>query len=277
MIGARVGARIGARVGTAIGTGADPIAGGGANPMAGVTQDAASGKYFPATLTEWQTTLSVAGASGDPSAAHLMQDAAGPIADALGTLTLTVTGAPTFQAAVTGYTRKKISNGVGDGNTMRLDTANAALPDISTTSFLALVVADMPTAAPGATRNMIEMGTNATRAACEFFVTGGTNLARSVANTQAGAADPKSAVHLMWLQVDRTNSTVKVFTDQEVVTVTFGGTMAGKNYSLFAVSGGQAAASMGYLYDTLFYGAAAEKTQAQIKAISQTLGWTIPW
>jgi hypothetical protein len=205
-----------------------------------------------------------------------MQDASGPVVDTLGGLSLTVGGTPLFQQSATNHTRKAIRSSA-DGNTASLASTDTALPDIASSSCFAWAVIDMPTAAPAAARNLIELGTNATRAACQY-TTASKVQAVSVANTANGTAVPTSRVMPIALKVDRAGSAVKVYTDQEVLTPTFDGAMAGKRFNLLAVPTGQASALCGYLYAARWDGANAEAfTDAETKKLFQAHGSTVLW
>jgi hypothetical protein len=243
--------------------------------MAGVTQDATSLKFVPANATEWTTTMAAAGiGSGNPSALYLYQEASGNLADSIGSFTLTAAGSPSYQQAVTGWTRKKIS--LTDGLTGNFSSTSASLPDIGSGSLLTIAYCDMPTAGGAALRNFIEYGTNATRCALEW-TTGAKIEGRSAGNFLNGTSNPTSAVRPLVLKCDRTNSVVTAYSDQEKVTPTFGGTMAGQRLDFFAVPTGQASAGCGFLYAATFFNAAAVLTDAQVKTLLTVLGWTIAW
>jgi len=267
-IGLRIGPRIGLAPGIRIGSGVS-----GVDPMAGVARDTASGKYFPATAAQWNTTFTAAGVpvtfAGN---IWLFQDAAGNAVDATGALNLTVTGVPNYQQAVTGYTRKKIANPT-DGGTIRFTATGT---DIATNSNLLFGVYDMNTANAGGTRSLLELGTNATRAALEINNTP-VMVGRSVASIATDATDFKNAVRPLMLQVDRTNNLVRGLSDLAIMRPAFDATMAGTLIDVWSVSGGNTSPIVGALYITRLTGAAAEMTDAQKKSVLQRLGWTIPW
>lgn len=272
MIGARIGARIGTVFGARIGVGVDEL-GPGVDPMAGVTRDATSGIYIPQTAGEWTTTLTAAGiASGGPAALWKFQDASGNPADSIGSFTLTATGTPSYQQAVAGWTSLSIT--FPDGATGALTTTAAGLPDISTTSILVLVYVRMPATAPAGTRNVVTVGTvAATRTAAEILNTP-TLRAFTNANTAVGS-NPVGAVRPVVVQVNRTGSITAVYTDQDKLLPTFSAGTTGKA----VVFGGSsnASAAQGYVYATMFSGAAADLSAGQVKTLLQILGWAIPW
>jgi len=278
MIGPRVGLRAGPKAGPAAGPGADEIGSSGTDPMAGVTRDATSSIYCPATLAEWATTRSAAGVpAGAALAIWGFQESATPVADASGNgITLTVSGSPTFQAVVSGWTRLAIT--YADAATGSILSGNAALPDISTTSFLVIGYIKFPAAAPAAARNLLEVGTaGANRGAAEAL---NTSVARAISagNTANGASNPfTGAVRPVVVRVNRTASTFAAMTDQDKMAPTFGAAMTGKAVNFNAVAAGNTSIAGGELYGAAFSGAAAELTDAQVKAVLQTLGWSIAW
>lgn len=244
------------------------------NVLAGVTRDAASGKYFPASGSEWNTVFAAAGL-GVTFAGNiwLCQEASGNLADSSGAgLTLVAAGTPSYQQAVTGYTRLKVSNPT-DGAGARFTATGT---DIATNSNALFGVFDMPTANPAGARSMLELGTVGTRAALEINNTP-LLIGRSGANTATDATDFKNAVRPLVLDVNRTGNSVLALSDQAKLTPTFDGTMAGTLIDLWSVATGNQAAICGTLYLTRFTGTAAELTAAQWKTLLQTLGWSIPW
>lgn len=240
--------------------------------MVGVTKDATSGIFVPASLSEWSQTLQVAGiGSGAPSLGWGCQDAAGPLAEFLGggTVTLAATGAVTFQQTVTGWSRKAV--GLQDAATEKFSSTAAALPDISTTSALLLVYMDV-LATPAAVRVLSALGT--TNAKMDVTTVPQPRTDSNV-NTATGTGGfPTSPIPLV-LKVDRTNTVVRGYTLADKMAPTFDATMTGKSLTLGGLAAN--AASSQYLYAVLFTGAAAELTDAQIKTLLQTLGWTITW
>src|SRR5262245_47294003 len=78
--------------------------------LSAVSRDATSNILVPANAAEWAQVLASAGiSSGGPSALWLFQEASGNPADSVGSFTLTASGTPTYQAAVSGWTRKAIT------------------------------------------------------------------------------------------------------------------------------------------------------------------------
>lgn len=250
------------------------VAEGGGDPMAGVTQDATSGIYVPASDAEWTTTMSAAGlATGNPSALWLCQEAAGNLADSIGAFTLTAGGTPNYRQAIAGWTRLGLvlDAGSADG----FSSASASLPDLSTTSQLIVAYVRRPGAAPGANQSLIALGAAGTRATVVINTTPRL-VAASGANSATGTvAAADSAVSPLAIKHNKTGTEADVYTEAEKISPALSASVAGKQV-LFG-NAGALSAGFGLLYAASFHGAAAELTDAQIKTLLQTLGWTVAW
>lgn len=274
MIGARVGVKVGARVGAAAGVSLDQIAVAAASAW---STDATSGKGVPANATEWEAALTSAGlspATFAPSALWLLQEASGNAADSIGSFTLTASGTLGYQQAVAGWTRKAITS--TDGVAGSLTSTSLSLPDILTTSHLVIAYVKTPAAAPGSARNLICLGATATRVDAALTPTTGRLRARSIANQADGTtALCDDTVHPIVIRVNRTSSEVDGASNADKVSPTLDVLSAGQGVRLG--TGQLQASSSGYLYAVSFHGAAAQMTDAQIKTLLQTLGWTVGW
>lgn len=271
MIGLRVGVVAGYRVGVAPGVSEDqlspPSAGGG---IPGVTRDGASLIYAPANTTEWTTLMAVAAlATGNPASTWACQEASGNLADAIGGITLTQTGAGhLYQQAVAGWTRKAVQCVDATVGQKWLNTTTA--PNAGTTDVLLLAYVSVPVASPAATRDVCG---HAAAADCRFNTTG---KLRAIFGASADlTADPRGRVMPVLVKVDNTNTISAIYTDQEK----FIGTYTTPASASMVYLGGQTAtaSAAAYLYAAEFTGAAARLTDAQVKTLLQTLGWTIPW
>lgn len=241
-----------------------------------VTRDATSGKRVPASTAEWTRVMARAGlASGNPSALWLFQEVSGNPADSIGAFALTAGGtAASYQQAVAGWTRLGIS--VADGATSALTTTNASLPDTASASHLVLAYVKMPAAGSGTARNVVCLGATATRTAAEISVTTGKLRARSQGNTaDSVASHSDGAVRPIVIRTNRTASEADAMSELEKMSPTFDAITAGKGVRFGAAS--LNAAAVTYLYAVSFHAAAAELTDAQIKTLLQTLGWTVAW
>ena len=240
----------------------------GGDPLSSVSRDATSGIYCPATLGEWTTVMSAAGiASGNPSIINLLQDASGNPTDASGNgFALTASGTPVdYQQAVSGWSRFAITG--SDGGTGVLDNTSASLPDPTAASLMMLTYA-ITTATPAAIRNYQVWGTGTITTTRINTTPRFQGL--SGASTTTGTAAITGPVRPIVMQFDRTNNVVRCATDLEILTPAIAAT-AGKRHRIsLDVTGG-------YLYNATFFNAAAEMSQANIKTLLQTLGWTIAW
>ncbi len=243
--------------------------------MATVTRDATSLIYTPANAAEWTTTLAVAGIStGNPSLLWLLQEASGDAADSIGTFTGTSAGAFGYQQAVTGWTRKGVTFTGGQAHTIR--STAAGLPDILTASMLVLAIAATP--ANTGLRTYLQMGTVFAADATLQVEAGGTNqLVADVGSVVTGTtALADGAVHPIALKVDRTGSVSAAYTDEEKLAPTVGGSgktllIGGDNSQTYT------AATATWMYVVAFFNGAAEISDANVKVLLQTLGWTVAW
>lgn len=241
--------------------------------IAGVSRDAASQKYVPATAAEWTTFMSAIGlATGNPSFLWLCQEAAGNLAETIsGVASLTAANAPSYQQAVAGWTRLSVS--CGDGTAKGFSSVDASLPDISVTSALLLAYASIDSI-PAATHGITGLGAVTTSEARALA----TNIASAHdgANNANGATDVGTGIIRPWaLKHNVTGSASALYTDQDKVVPTFGGTATGKKTALMSTLVTTAPTHINYVVE--FVGSAAELSDAQVKTLLQGLGWTIPW
>lgn len=243
----------------------------GGDAMNGVTRDATSNVYLPATLGEWATARSAASlAAGAVTSIWKMQDASGGAADVTGTNNLTEFGTVSYRAAVTGWTAKALA--IADGVAgAEFASTDASLPNIAATSVLLLAYVALPTA-PGGTRTLIGLGSSSyeirvsTTPAFTIFAGG---------NSAAGASNLGASVRPHVLRHNLTAGTAMYCTDQEKVAPTFDAAVTGKRVDFGGFNA--AAANVQYVYAAMFTGAAAELSDAQVKALLQALGWSVAW
>lgn len=238
-----------------------------------VSKDATSGIRCPAGSAEWTSLMTIAGvATGNPGSLWLDQEASGASADSIGAVTCTMDVAlPAYRSAVTGWSRLALRN--SDGTSLQRWFNNSTAPNPRTTSTLQFSYIEFPAAAPALQRGiMAKGGAGAQDVRLDTtgkiaFVDGATTLSTGVIS---------NAVHPVLFLTNITNSTSKLFLDTEKITGTFVLPANGSIVGFGALSTATAAACA-YLYSGEFSGAAAELTDAQVKTLMQTLGWTIPW
>lgn len=236
--------------------------------------DATRGVGLPTTLAHWNAVLAAAGdASGAPFSAWGMQDASGNLVDAIGTAPLAFTGGGNlYQQSQSGWSQKFVT--LTDGTAGRWQSTDSSIADIATTSLLLMLYVNV-TATPAGTRSVCELGTTTDARIREnttprAIASSGTNLGTAATNNNTGA------VRIQWLQVNRTGTAVAAYNDQEIIPApTFASGMTGVRLVVGGNNSSPCAAAYGL--GAAWKAASAEKAKATIKAISQTLGWTIPW
>lgn len=266
MIGPRCGAVCRAVVGVRVGVGVDEL---GGDALAGVTKDATSGIYCPASAAEWTQVLSAAGiGSGGPSFLWLLQETSGSPADQIGGATLTVAGSPTYSSPVTGWSRKAIQ--FTDGATSSLSSTASPMVGAGSTSALIIAYVKFNAAETGG-RNILGWG-GSTHDVLQYISGSRVQLGTSVSS--AGSYNYNdAAVHPMVFRNDVTHSTVSFYSDKEKVPGTYQA-CAGTGLWL---AGDTLAGPVSLPYAACFTGAAAQLSDAQIKTLLQTLAWAPSW
>lgn len=236
------------------------------------SRDATSNKGVPANAAEWTALLASAGVStGNPSIVWGMQVASGNLTDSIGSFTGTAAGTGiTYSSAVPGWTRVGITT--TEAATGVFTNTDSGLPDLSTTSILVLSYCKI-NSAPGTFRNIHGAGTSPNLMG---FVKSGPELqvfANASGSTLSGV-DPTGQVRPFVLQHNITSSSQGWYTDQEKLNNIFSA-VTGK--SVQVCGGANGAADATNLYTAVFFGAAAEMSQSQIKAVLVALGWSPPW
>lgn len=263
-VGLTTGIQAGIRTGIKTGITGGIFVGGG--PAA--DQDATSGKYVPSSVAQWAAIGAAA-----PVSIHLCQESSGNLADSVGSLILTPLGSPTYQQAVSGWTRKAV--GLTQVSNQRFGAAAAIGPDPSATSTLWLVYAAI-TATPGGNRDLF--GINLTGANnCKAQATA-TPRMRTLINAAptTGTADPTATgLQPMLLKHDRTAGVATLYTGQEKLAGTYSASVV-DGIKGFGTSGGTTAPAL-IAYSAVWSGASAEVSDAQAKTLLQTLGWSIGW
>lgn len=206
--------------------------------------DATSNWSFPANATEWgnfrthkAALISVIG--NNPDALHLMQDASGNPADAIGSFPLTAAGTGlTYANAVAGHSRKAINFLTGD--TGVLSSSSASLPDMASDDITGIIIALVTT--PAATRALMSVGTTLGKltinSAGKMIVTSNANTATS-ANAETGSVRMFCLNQIASLE---TSGTTDLDTTQPIT-----GTLAGKNITI-GTAGGLLSPTMQVLY-----------------------------
>jgi PKD repeat protein len=237
------------------------------------TVDAKSGRAVPATSGEVAALFAAAGLGFSPTSAYLPgTPTATPIADIVGAFPLTVAGATVeFQSTVPNWNTKALRtiNNVTDG----ASTTDAALPDVLTTSCLAIVQAAIWTT-PTSTRGVVAMGTTETQLSFNN-ANPPRMLVRSNTQSTTGTADVNNDVHLLMLRHNRTASTCKMITDLEPpVTCTFATSVTGKRFRIGLTSSASPGAQ--FVHVMRIDGANSELSDAQCKTLGNVMGYVMP-
>lgn len=223
---------------------------------------------LPQNATEWAAVIAAAGCTntGGPS---LLWDfnglASGNVTDAIGTFTGTATGTLlTYQSTdLYDFKRRPIKEAAGTG---QFTNTAAGLPDPATTSWLRIMALQYVTAAT--VRNVYLMGTAGFDAIS--MKSGGWQAQDPTA--VGGTLQPQGQMRVFVQKRDKTNVVSAAYNDMEKIALTQG-VVTGKQVTLFhAASNGTAYC----LQVADFFGAAAEKSDADIRAIVRTLNWWNP-
>lgn len=236
-----------------------------------VDQDATSGIYVPSTAAQF-TALGITA----PQHLYLCQEASGDLADSIGGVTWVANASPTYQQAVTGWTRKAVRTGNGSVG-QRFTAGSGVGPSPGSTSVAILAYVDIT--ASTASRWVMGMGASATD--CGAYVTSAGILGTQVISTNNTAtSDARTGgVRPILLVFDRAGTLVKLFSDQDAHSGTYSASVGDGQKGIGAFDGDLNAAGADYLWACMFSGAsaAALSANATAKSYLQALGWTIPW
>jgi hypothetical protein len=241
-----------------------------------VTQDSTSRIYVPANATEWATVMTAAGMpTKAPFVCFQMQEPSGNCVDSVGNTSGNVGVGATYNSVVTGWTRTGIEYPDGSGSSV---TCSTNIPDVGTTSALQITYAIVKNVG-GSTRDISGFGiTNGRIMAQITNAAGGLNLRGQMGavNVGIGTAGNETGVVRPWInKLDQTNDTHTVYTNLDKVTVAFDATISGISWLLGRDL--NTSANTCFIYHVGFKGADAEMTDAQIKTLLQTLGWSVAW
>lgn len=242
--------------------------------ISAIPQDATSHKGVPLTQADWDAVFDAAGVSRKTlTASWGFQDVdmSSAVAATVGT-NLTTYGSPTARAAVTGWARKAMrvtETAMGAGY------ASGTGPNPGSNSVLWFGYVDI-TGNPGAARPFIS-GSNAGTAnvrGSHVNGAGGLNRMQCNAVNVDGAVDQRAGgVRFYVMKYNRTGSEAKLISEVERVTGTYSAAVADSTKG-FPATTTVVPPPMDVLLGACFSGANAEWTDAEIKAVAQTLGWT---
>lgn len=229
-----------------------------------VAIDGPSSVFTPASAADF-TALGLTA----PSSLWLCQEASGNAADAIGAVTLTAGGTPTYNQAVASWTR----TGFGFNQTanQRFSVgAGTYDPSASSQAILLYAKVDTVTSTP---RALAVLG-QATGASlyCAFTNAGLVRITNNAVNVSGAVDHRNSLVNAFLFVYNRTAGTVRVYTQLEQVNGTYSATVTDGNKGLCA--NGLTSMAGQILWAAQWSGAAAE---ALSKTTLSTLGWTLSY
>lgn len=243
--------------------------------------DATSGKGVPANEPEWEALIAAAGivgaTSGVPVSLWLLQEAAGPFADSIGSAPLTQAGTWTNQDPVTGWSRLGVRPNTGAGNSL----ISTAVGNMEQSQLLLAYV--LLVDGSGSNQSIMGLGSTAhpdydTRSV--LIDAGGRFGVDDQYDTQYSATNHADGVVIpVALHYSVPAQEIYVFADGEIYN--FGGTWhAASGATSPRAFLGDVASSTGWnsagatvLYAALFEDAAADKSHSDITAMLAELGW----
>lgn len=229
--------------------------------------DESSDIAVPADSTEWDAFVAANSlAMGTPEHLWLFQEASGNLAASIGGKTLTVSGTPLYQQTETGWTRKGIRASGAAANQF----ANNATMTAAATSVMVLVFARITQ--PTTTHQRVYYG-GASSNAFEG-ASGSPNMRyRTGASATTGASSHVGQVRPFVILHDETNNRMALFSDIEKVSPAFAARSGTTIQFQFGTT--DTAALTSVLYACAWSGAAAERSDAEIKAMLTAMGWSV--
>lgn len=202
-----------------------------------------------------------------PDSLWLCQEASGNLSDAIGSLTLTANGSPTYAEAVTGWTRTGLGFVQGTAN-QRFAATTGLGPNPSTTSSVWLCYAKI-TASPTGIRGILGIGADTglrCPSADKLRVTCFSNNADGTATYFADGN-----VHPFLIKYNRAALTCRGYTDEENVICTYAGGTSDGQKGLGGVGGASTPNTMQVVWACMWSGTNAENLDPA--ATLTALGW----
>jgi len=220
----------------------------------------------------------------------LQEGAGNAVGSGSTSLTLTATGAPTYAYTLPAWTRKFITLAQATTNNFTLLNVYGSPPNWDATGSMAMMVYGLfPT--PSATVIVLGSGNANTTPGGGMSTLVELNTSTIPVLYCSGTTTPGTKplndgrVHPVLLVYDKTNSRVKLYTDMEKITGSFGGGLQIANSLTSSMGIGNASvtalntASGSYSYYTFCTGSVAESLSDDGRASSflKALGWSLPW
>ncbi len=228
------------------------------NFAAGVSRDATSGWYVPASATEWTALLAGTGIA-NPGSLWGFQEASGNFADSISGVTLTATGFY-YQQPVAGWSRKSILQ-LDTGGDFASNQTHAALPNLGTASQMTMTLQAIANT-PSGLRGTTLFGSGGSYVTAEYDAASHYVL-NDLTNTATGTVNHGTSVVPEVVRYNKTAGTSKIFVDAESFSPTFAALASGSKGVWFGI-GLHPAPTINRLYAVAWYGASAELTDAQV-------------
>lgn len=214
--------------------------------------------------------------SSAPTGSWVCQDASGNAAASIGALALTASGSVTYHEAETGYTRSPSDWFLGvpdNGASTGFSTTNAALPDPANTSYLMIVIGRL-TAVPAAARSLFFLSDGGNQ--IRIQPTGKARIFLVGNDVQTAAAIDTTNAHVFAVRVNETANTGLFATETEKVEP--GYTSASTSAKRVGIGGFDATSAPFHARAVyLWTGAAAEMSNATLKALMESFGAGVTW
>lgn len=245
------------------------------------TIDATAGVPLPQTAAEWTAFIAAMSLAANgwstPDLLHTLQGNASPLVPAIGTAQLAATGTVTYQQALTGFATMGVRF---DQTAMNyLSSTDASLPDLSSTSALVLALIDAQLLNPGvgqfpnlfgmvsATGFTAEMYQNS----LHWYVRNNGNLAQSANQFTARGVVPVIISHNV------TALSIAGYSDQDKLLPAYLAVAATKLLTLGNNTAYTATGGFGCNYLAAWWGANAERSAADVKALLTAMNYAPPW
>lgn len=235
--------------------------------------DSTSKKACPANAAQWSDFLAAHGlAMAPPNSVWTMQDAASPLADAIGTVDLTQHGTdqPVYGMPVAGWTRVAIATS-DDNDVSYYNITDPGLPDMGASSMLILLYY-ATVQSPAQTRSVLFGGAGNPPMIAQIDLDPSNHFILTAANTSAtGTIDHGVGVIPLVLRIDRAHSEQHLIVDHEVIAPMYI-PLASSRGILLAGANNRAPAGR-WLYMAAWYGSRAEIADAEASTLLTALGW----
>lgn len=243
------------------------------------TVDATSGEGFPVSAAEFAAFVTAHSLTQNGSAmavpyGYNCQDVSGSVANTFtpgATKNMSLSGLPTFQQTVTGYTRKFIG---ASGAATTQSAANATFADIATTDVIQLGLVKYNSSTVN-TRALYSGGSGVTVNAVTGVITTGKLQKRTGATLTSGnVVHSDGSPHFLVSRFSPTDSKDSVLSDLEKIENPFGASSGTRIDLSFSLSTDTAVNNQ-HGYHLRWDG--ARMTDAEIKHLIQALGRRVRW